>query len=132
MVETYTNPTYGYGILGSCLIQTGHSEDATPLLERAIRVNPLGFYLVQRLTGLGSAHVYLGHNEQAIQWLERALAVYPAYRDSFPGGLNRELAVAYAGVGRDADARRALAVADRDWPFDTVRGHWPDDINPVF
>ena len=25
-----------------------------------------------------------------------------------------------------------LAAADRDWPFDTVRGHWPDDINPVF
>ena len=33
---------------------------------------------------------------------------------------------------RDVQARRALVAADKDWPFDTVRGHWPDDPNPIF
>jgi adenylate cyclase len=61
-----------------------------------------------------------------------ALAADPDARDSEPGGRKRKLAAAYAYTGRDAEARRALAVANADWPFDTVRGHFPDDINPVF
>ena len=132
MIETYANPTYGYGLLGGCLIITGRSEEAIPLMEKAIRLNPFNPGLHTRLSVIGSAHLFLGHDEEAIRWLERALAVNPEARDVFPGGTKRKLAAAYAHTGKDAEARRALATADKEWPFDTVRGHWPDDINPVF
>ena len=39
----------------------------------------------------------------------------------------RRLAAAYARSGRLDEAKHALAEADRLWPYDTVRGHWPDD-----
>ena len=132
MVETYLNPRYGYGLLSQCLIIAGRSEEAIPLIEKAIRLNPRDTFLAHRLDLIGSAHLFLGHYEEAISWLERALAADPDARDSSPGGKKRKLAAAYAYTGRDAEARRSLAAANKDWPFDTVRGHSPDDINPIF
>ncbi len=132
MIETYANPYFGYGLLSNCLITTGHSEDAIPLAEKAIRLNPFGPGLHTRLTLIGSAHLFLGHDEEAIRWLEQALSVNPDLRDNTPGGTKRKLAAAYARAGRDVEARHALVAADKDWPFDTVRGHWPDDPNPIF
>jgi len=132
MIETYPNPWFGYGLLSNCLIITGRSEEAIPLMEKVIRLNPRSAGLANRFNFIGSAHLFLGRNEQAIAWLERALAVDPERRDDFGGGTKRKLAAAYAHAGKDAEARRALAAADKDWPFDTVRGHFPDDINPAF
>lgn len=37
------------------------------------------------------------------------------------------MAAAYARMGKDDQPRRALAEAYRLFPFDTVRGHWPED-----
>lgn len=132
MIERYSNPTFGYGLLAWCLTATGHAEEEIPLLERAIRLNPRGPYLVQRVRRIGTAHLFLGHHEEAIKWLERALAVNPEAPEEVLSGTNRRLASAYALAGKDQEARRALAAADRGWPFDTVRGHWPDDFNPIF
>ena len=132
MIETYPNPIYGYGLLSNCLIITGRAEEAIPLMEKVIRLNPRDTFLARRFNEIGSAHLFLGHNEEAIKWLERTLAVDPERRDGFNGGTKRKLAAAYARAGKDEEARRALAAADKDWPFDTVRGHFPDDINPVF
>ena len=50
----------------------GHSEEAIPLAEKAIRLNPFGPGLHTRLTLIGSAHLFLGHDEEAIRWLEHA------------------------------------------------------------
>ena len=132
MVETFPNPKYGYGLLSKCLILTGRSEDAIPLMEKVIRRNPRDTFLAERLRVLGSANLFAGHYEEAISALERALAVDPDDRDNDNAGTRRKLAAAYAYTGRDTEARRALAAANKDWPFDTVRGHFPDDINPVF
>jgi tetratricopeptide (TPR) repeat protein len=132
IIETYANPYYGYGLLGNCLIIMGRSEEAIPLMEKAIRLNPFNPGLHTRLSVIGSAHLFLGRDEEAIRWLERTLAVNPDERDSFPGGIKRKLAAAYARASQDTEARRVLALANRDWPFDTVRGHWPDDPNPIF
>jgi adenylate cyclase len=131
MIETFPGPTIGYGILSECLIVTGHSEEAIPLMEKVIRFNPRDTFIAFRYGTIGSAHLFLGHYEEAIKWLERALAANPRH-DEAPGGLRRKLTAAYALAGKDTEARRALAAADNDWPFDTVRGHWPDDINMVF
>jgi tetratricopeptide (TPR) repeat protein len=101
-------------------------------MEKVIRLNPHDTFLFRRFEAIGAAHMWLGRYEQAIEWLERSLAANPDVRDPFNGGAKRKLAAAYAHIGKDAEARRALAAADKDWPFDTVRGHFPDDINPTF
>jgi TolB-like protein len=132
MIETYPNPTYGYGILSNCLIITGRAEEAIPLMEKVIRLNPRDTYIARRFNVMGSAHLFLGHNDEAITWLERTLAVDPGRRDRSNGGTKRKLTIAYARAGKHEEARRMLAAADADWPYDTVRGHFPDDINPVF
>jgi adenylate cyclase len=132
MIETFPNPTIGYGILSECLIVTGHSEEAIPLMEKVIRLNPRDTFIAFRYSTIGSAHLFLGHYEEAIKWLERAVAANPERHDNNPGGAKRKLAAAYAHAGKDTEARRALVAADNDWPFDTVRGHSPDDINEVF
>jgi adenylate cyclase len=132
MIETYPNPTFGYGLLSECLIVTGHSQEVIPLMEKAFRLNPRDAFLARQLNLLGSAYLWVNDNDMAIEWLGRALQQNPASKDRFPGGTKRKLASAYARTGKNADARRMLAEADKDWPFDTVRGHFPDDINPIF
>jgi adenylate cyclase len=132
MIDSFPNPTLGYGLLAECLIITGRSEEAIPLMEKVIRLNPRETYLAPRFSTIGSAHLFLGHYEEAIKWLERSLAVNPALPDGSPGGRRRKLAAALVLSGHEAEARRWLAAADKDWPFDTVRGHWPDDNNLVF
>jgi tetratricopeptide (TPR) repeat protein len=132
MIETYANPYYGYGLLGGCLVKMGRSEEAIPLMEKAIRLNPFGPGLHTRLSVIGEAHLFLGHDDEAIQWLERTLSANQDQRDNHPGGTKRKLAAAYARAGTDGEARRVLVLANKDWPFDTVRGHWPDDPNRVF
>ena len=44
----------------------------------------------------------------------------------------RRLAAAYALVGQEAQARHALAEADRLWPYDTVRGNFADYPSGVY
>ena len=118
--------------MSECLIATGHSDEAIPLMQKVIQLNPRDTYLARRFIALGSAYLFLNDNQNAIKWLERALAEDPEAKDTFNGGVKRKLAAAYARAGKDMEARRALAAADNDWPFDTVRGHWPDDLNPTF
>jgi adenylate cyclase len=132
LIETYPNPTSGYGLLIECLIVTGHAEEVIPLLLKAVRLNPRDTWVTRRYQVIGSAYLFLNDNYNAIKWLERALAEDPDWTDTSNSGPKRKLAAAYARVGKDLEARRMLAAADKDWPFDTVRGHWPDDLNPTF
>jgi hypothetical protein len=47
--------------------------------------------------------------------------------------LNVRLAAAHARLGQHDLAHRALSEANRIWPYDTVRMHWPDDPDsPVY
>jgi hypothetical protein len=39
------------------------------------------------------------------------------------------MAAAHAPLGRLAEARQALAESNRIWPYDTIRTHFPHDLN---
>ena len=60
-------------------------------------------------------------------WTQRALATIPNGYTEMRAQLNLRLAAAYARLGHFDEARRALAEANRIWPYDTVRNHWPED-----
>ena len=101
----------------------GRSEEAIPLAEKAIRLNPFSPGLHTRLSLIGSAHLFLGHDDEAIRWLEHALSVNPDQRDGSPGGTKRKLAAAYARAGQDM---RGASCAGRGGQGLALRhGAWP-------
>ena len=69
----------------------------------------------------------LGRDRDAITFLERSMALHPDMSDSYRQNTSRQMAAAYARLGELDRSRRALAEAERIWPFDTIRGHWPED-----
>ena len=75
---------------------------------------------------MGFASLMLGRDQDAITYLQRSLALNPD-NDSTQGWTDRLLAAAYARTGQMEEAKRSLAEADRLWPYDTVRSHWPED-----
>ena len=58
---------------------------------------------------------------------QRALATTPNGYTEMRAQLNLRLAAAHARLGHFDAAHRALAEANRIWPYDTVRNHWPED-----
>jgi len=132
MIERFPNNASGYVYLGLCKTATGHAEEEIELIQKAIRLNPAEPNLYYRYRRMGVAAVLLGRDQQAISWLEQALALNPGARRESLSGTHRLLAAAYARSGQPAEARNALAAADKSWPFDTVRSHWPETLNPVY
>jgi TolB-like protein/DNA-binding winged helix-turn-helix (wHTH) protein/Flp pilus assembly protein TadD len=128
------DPNQGTGLyneLGKCKTWTGHAEEEIPLQEIADRRNPLSSYKFRRYEGMGFASLMLGKDQDAITSYQRSLAM-----DREHGATQRvyrELAAAYARTGQMEEAKRALAEADRLWPYDTVRGHAPKILtSPVY
>jgi TolB-like protein/DNA-binding winged helix-turn-helix (wHTH) protein/tetratricopeptide (TPR) repeat protein len=121
------DPNQGTGLyneLGKCKTWTGHAEAEIPLQQTADRRNPLSSYKFRRYNRMGFASLMLGKDQDAITFYQRSLAM-----NLEEGGTHRvyrELAAAYARSGQMEDAKRALAEADRLWPYDTVRGHAPE------
>src|SRR4029077_5248402 len=101
------------------------------LQDKAIQLNPRSPNLFNRYRQLGFISLLLGRDKDAIRFLERSLAINPD-DDGFRQWIYRFLAAAYAQAGELAAAKRAVAEADRLWPYDTVRSHWPDLSSPVY
>ena len=128
----FPTTSFGYAALATSKIFAGHAEEAIPLQEKAIQLNPRSSYLFYRYRQLGFASLLLGRDKDAITFLERSLAINPD-DDGFRQWIYRFLAAAYAQAGELAAAKHAVAEADRLWPYDTVRSHWPDDLSsPVY
>jgi adenylate cyclase len=125
LVTRFPNNPAGYFDLAQSKIMAGHAEEAIPLSEDAIRLDPRSPWLFNRYRDMGFASLLLGRNENAVRFLERSLAINPAYYGH--QWTYRFVAAAYARTGRLADAKRALSEGDRLYPYDTVRSHWPDD-----
>jgi tetratricopeptide (TPR) repeat protein len=123
-VRRFPNDPGGYSQLAQCKITLGRAEEAIPLIEQAIRVNPRDPYLYNRYRIMGDASLLLGRNQDAIAFYERSLAVSP-YDDGNRAFIHRGLAAAYARSGRMAEAKRALAEANRLRRYDTVRSQSP-------
>ena len=82
----------------------GQYEEAIRSFERAIRVSPLNPELINNLAGIGHALIELRRFDEAVAFFKRALRQNSSDGVDFGG-----LASALAHLGRDAEAREALA-----------------------
>jgi tetratricopeptide (TPR) repeat protein len=115
-----------YNSLAICKTWTGHAEEEIALQAKVDQLNPRSPWKFVRYNRMAFASLMLGRDQDAINFLQRSLAINPEVH----GGTNaiyRWLAAAYARTGQMDEARRSLAMADRLWPYDTVRSHYPDN-----
>jgi adenylate cyclase len=82
----------------------GLPEEAVWTFERAIRMSPLDPLLHRTFTGIGFALIELGRFDEAIVAGKKALRQNPSYATAY-----RCLAAAFAHLGRNAEAREAVA-----------------------
>jgi len=127
MIEMFPNVQTGYVILGLCETFTGNPAAEIALNETLLRLSPRSPHVFNFHRRIGVASLMLGRDEDAITFLERSLALHPDASVNFRQSTIRQMAAAHARLGHDELARRALAEANRLWPFDTVRGHSPLD-----
>jgi tetratricopeptide (TPR) repeat protein len=129
-VEMFPNDPVGYRVLGLCKTFTGNAEEGIALAKKAIQISPRSPYLNSYYGDIGYAALMLGRDHDAI---DRSMALNPDVPAFDRQNYLRLRAAAYARMGEDDQARRSLAEADRLFPFDTVRGHWPEDpTNAVY
>jgi adenylate cyclase len=115
-----------YNTLAECKTWTGHAEEEITLQMKVDQLNPRSPWKFSRYNHMAFASLMLGKDQDAINFLQRSLAINPEVH----GGtqwIYRMLTAAYARTGRMEEARRSLATADRLWPYDTVRSHYPDN-----
>ena len=117
-----------YNELALCKVFTGHTEEALELQKRADQLNPLSPFKYLRYAAMGTCSLWLGRDRDAITYLERSLTMKPE-TDSYTHWQYRKLAAAYARTGQMEEARQYLSKANRLWPYDTVRSHYPDDLS---
>jgi TolB-like protein/class 3 adenylate cyclase/Tfp pilus assembly protein PilF len=127
ILDDYPDRDQSYKQIGMLLTTTGRPEQAIPMLETAIRRNPRSADNPSRYLDLGFAFLMLEQDEQAVFWTQRALAANPNKNSPFRIQAYIRLAASYARLRRLDEAHGALGEANRAWPYDTVRSHWPDD-----
>jgi adenylate cyclase len=82
----------------------GRPEEAVQSFERAVRRSPLDPRLQFTFAGMGMALIELGRFEEAVVAGKKALRHNPFFSSTY-----RVLAAAFAHLGRDAQAREAVA-----------------------
>jgi TolB-like protein/Flp pilus assembly protein TadD len=127
LLNDYPNDDGAYNEIAICLVYTGRAAEAIPMTETAMRLNPRSGFNWSRYETMGFALLLLGRDEESIVWTERALAANPNGDAQERASMNMRLAAAHARLGQLNEAHRAISEANRIWPYDTVRGHWPDD-----
>jgi adenylate cyclase len=130
VIEIVPNDFAAYRQLGFCWIASGMQEAALPLLEKAIRLDPLSVSNRFVCWGMGFSLVLLKHDQEALPWLRQALAGGAMSRPIWRSRCYLYMATAHALIGDADEARRALAEANRLWPFATVRAMTPAITGP--
>jgi adenylate cyclase len=125
VLSDYPNADWAYNQIANCLTDTGRAEEAIPMIESAIRLNPRSGYNWSRYGNMGFALLLLGRDEESIVWTQRALAANPNNDANDRAQFNLRLAAAHARLGQLDEAHRAIAEANRIWTYDTVRDHYP-------
>jgi DNA-binding winged helix-turn-helix (wHTH) protein/TolB-like protein/tetratricopeptide (TPR) repeat protein len=123
----YTSyPTYNGAefMLGRCYLILGKTDHAIRMFQFSIRQSPKHFFIWVRYHALAMALLLVGRPDEAVSWEQRALAAHPENSPSLLAEQYLTLASAHAAMGRNEEARDAIAQAVRRWPFATVRGYW--------
>jgi tetratricopeptide (TPR) repeat protein len=129
VINLYPNDVYGYDHLANEKLATGAADEAIPLFEKAIRLDPRSGYLFNRLRRIGYCLLVLGQEQEAISWLQRLLVAKPDAPVFLLAVNYRELAAAYALIGHSESAHEALSQAAHLWPFATVRSEIAQDAS---
>jgi adenylate cyclase len=125
VIDCYPGSVFGYLYLARGKIAIGEAETAIPLLARTIQLNPRDPYLWDRYWRTAFALQLIGRYRESIAWHQRALAVCPDAMPRLRSDRYLDMASAWALDGHVEEARRAIAEAQRNWPFATVRSSGP-------
>jgi adenylate cyclase len=107
------NDAEGYLYLGGTLVYAGRPEEGIELTEKAMRLNPR--YPPVYLFNLGWAYGMARRYEEALATLEKVLTLNPNW-----GPAHYNLAVCYAELGREEEARAEVAELLRLQPYMSV------------
>jgi tetratricopeptide (TPR) repeat protein len=123
MMDLYPNDGETNNQLATMKLAMGQLEEALPLLERSVRLDPRSQWVHERYQRIGYALTLLGRPQEAVPWLQRALASSPDNTRKRTS-IYLQLAAAHALAGHPVDARQALAEAVRLAPFATARAEF--------
>jgi TolB-like protein/DNA-binding winged helix-turn-helix (wHTH) protein len=123
MMDLYPNDGEANNQLATMKLAMGRLEEALPLLERSVRLDPRSQWVHERYQRIGYALTLLGRPQEAVPWLQRALASSPGYVGK-RASIYLHLAAAQALAGHLVDAGQALAEAVRLVPLVTARAEF--------
>ena len=72
------NSAWSIALLGCCKFWTGSVDEATPLLEQAVRLSPRDPQIGYLTVRLGLLHLLLSRTDEAIIWLKKARSTAPS------------------------------------------------------
>lgn len=98
----------GYNQLALCALMLGHPEQAVPLLQQALRLDPMNPDIHTRYALMGGVLLTLGRNEEAVGWLRRAVQAFPPPQTNYRDILASALARAGHHVQAEEELGRAL------------------------
>jgi adenylate cyclase len=127
LLSEYPNAYDAHYMIGNCLIWAGRPEEAIPRIETAMQLDPRSPWNYDKYSAMSIALLMLERYQDSIGWTERALATIRTTQVVPRAFYFLRLTAAYALLGRLEEAHRALAEANRLWPYDTVRSHAPPD-----
>ena len=95
----------------SSLLYAGRPEEAIPLFQKSMRLNPRGSLVIHTYHPLGQALVMTGRFEEAVSAYKKALQIAPN-----SGAPHIWLAITYSMMGRESEARAEAAEVLRIYP----------------
>ncbi len=98
------NSAFAWNLRGWSYRYAGQDEEAIRSFERTIRLSPLDPLLYTTFAGIGIALIGLRRFDEAVEAAKKALRKNPSFAPSY-----RCLAAALAHLGREAEAREAVA-----------------------
>jgi DNA-binding winged helix-turn-helix (wHTH) protein/Flp pilus assembly protein TadD len=94
------NHAYGYAERGRALIEIGRAAETVSHIKKAISLDPTERDIANWYFWAGQAELHLGNAEEAVRWLLKARSL---------SATTPLLAVAYAELGREEEARALIA-----------------------
>ncbi|MDA9443779.1 transcriptional regulator CadC [Bradyrhizobium sp. CCBAU 51745] len=107
-------------LIGLGQIYLGRFDDALTTFQQADRYDTPPASRWTWLLGAGTANALMGRYEEALPWLQRSIAITPG-----TGRSHFLLAAAYQRLGRDEEARAAIAEGLRLRPGTNRQSVWP-------
>jgi tetratricopeptide (TPR) repeat protein len=95
------------------------------MFEKAIRLDPLEPRIFQRYGLMAFSMMQGGRYGESAAWFARSLTADPDAPPALRATRYRNMSASLALAGRLEEARGAAQEAQRLWPFDTVRSHYP-------